>query len=150
MQTRDLAILFERDLRRLQTEIGAYADDQALWAPTAGISNPPGNLALHMCGNLRHFIGHILGGSDYIRDRDAEFSATGLSRQEITDIAETTIREIVPVLNRLDPHALSQEFPKEISGMKQTTGFALLHLFGHLSYHLGQVNYHRRITGIHS
>ena len=146
MKTTELASLFERDLLKVRTEVLSYTSDSDLWRLTPGISNSAGNLTLHICGNLRHFIGHVLGGSSYIREREKEFSQKDLSREYLAAEIDTTVTEVIPVLKALSADRLELEFPKEISGMKQTTGFALLHLFGHLSYHLGQMNYHRRMA----
>jgi uncharacterized damage-inducible protein DinB len=147
MTPHDLSILLRRDLTRLRDEVHAYQTDAALWNQAPGISNSGGNLALHICGNLRHFIGHILGGTAYTRDRDREFAIKNIRRSEILTEIDITIIEVIPVLETMTADQLAGEFPKEIGGIRQTTGFALLHLFGHLSYHLGQVNYHRRMTG---
>jgi hypothetical protein len=138
MKTTELASLFERDLLKVRTEVLSYTSDSDLWRLTPGISNS--------AGNLRHFIGHVLGGSSYIREREKEFSQKDLSREYLAAEIDTTVTEVIPVLKALSADRLDLEFPKEISGMKQTTGFALLHLFGHLSYHLGQMNYHRRMA----
>jgi hypothetical protein len=147
MTPHDLSILFRRDLMRLREEVNAYESDSGLWKPAPGITNSGGNLALHVCGNLRHFIGHLLGGTSYTRDRDREFAIKNIARSEILTEIDITIIEIIPILETLTADQLTIEFPKEIGGMRQSTGFSLLHLFGHLSYHLGQVNYHRRMTG---
>ena len=146
MTSNDLSMLLHRDLTRLRDEISAYNTDAALWVIAPGILNSGGNLALHLCGNLRHFIGHILGKTSYSRDRDNEFAVKNLSREAILKEIEITITETVPVIHGLTDEQLTSTFPKEFNGMAQSTGYAMLHIFGHLSYHLGQVNYHRRIT----
>ena len=75
MLTSTLAKLYERDLNKLKDEIAAYRGDADLWVAAQGTANSAGNLCQHLTGNLKHFIGAILGESDYVRDRDAEFSA---------------------------------------------------------------------------
>lgn len=147
MTPHELSALFRRDLMRLRDELSAYTSDAALWKTPAGISNSGGNLCLHLCGNLRHFVGHILGGTAYIRDRDREFAVKDLSSSELLTEIDITMIEILPVLETLTTDQLQDTFPKEFNGVQQSTGFALLHLFGHFSYHLGQINYHRRLTG---
>jgi hypothetical protein len=146
MTPHDLSILFRRDLMRLRDEVNAYDTDSGYWKQAPGITNSGGNLALHICGNLRHFIGHILGGTAYVRDRDREFAVKNISRSELLTEIDITIIEVIPVLETLTADQLTVEFPKEIGGMRHSTGFSLLHFFGHLSYHLGQINYHRRMT----
>ena len=136
--------ILERDLGKLKEEIRLYKNDEDLWKIIPGTSNSGANLALHLAGNLRHFIGGALGNSGYIRDRDAEFSVKGLTRGAIIEIIETTHHEIKSALKGLSPGRLQEDFPKDVGGVKRDTAFVLLHLLGHFSYHLGQINYHRR------
>ena len=139
-----MAIL-ERDLGKLKEEIRQYRNQQCLWKVAPGTTNSGGNLVLHLCGNLRHFIGAVLGRSSYVREREREFSDKNLHPGELIKIVEATVHEVIPVLKNLDPRQLQEDFPKEIGGVKRNTAFVLLHLLGHFSYHLGQINYHRRI-----
>ena len=57
----DLAFLFSRDLTKLGQQIGAFPNDEMLWETFPGVLNPAGNLALHIEGNLREFVGRQLG-----------------------------------------------------------------------------------------
>ena len=59
-----LAELYERDLNKLKSEIEQYADEADVWTVTGDIANPAGVLCLHIAGNLRHFFGSVLGGTD--------------------------------------------------------------------------------------
>jgi uncharacterized damage-inducible protein DinB len=137
--------LLERDISKLREELKLYINGDDIWITAPGTSNSAGNLTLHLAGNLRHFIGAVLGGTGYVRDRDSEFSTKNMAIKELDALLEVTLKEITPVLRQLDPEVLSKEFPKEVGGIKRDTAYVLLHLAGHLSYHLGQVNYHRRI-----
>ena len=139
-----MAIL-ERDLGKLKEEIRQYRNEQELWKVAPGTSNSGGNLALHLCGNLRHFIGAVLGRSGYIRDRDREFTDKDLSTGTLISIIEATMHEVIPALKNMNPGQLQEDFPKEIGGIRRDTAYVLLHLLGHFGYHLGQINYHRRI-----
>src|SRR5215213_2723590 len=107
-----------RELRALDREIAAYPDDQSLWKLPDGISNSAGNLALHLAGNLRHFIGNVLGGSSYQRDRDAEFSIKGLSRDELRAIVATTMRELTDTFDRITDDQLDSEYPLVITDQR--------------------------------
>lgn len=140
-----LAEIFERDLLKLKEEILWYKDENNLWLVENSISNSAGNLSLHLIGNLNHFIGATLGNSGYIRQRDLEFSSKHIPRQEIIQEIEHTISTIVPVLQRLTNEDLTTEFPLEKHGKTVKTYFMLFHLLTHFSYHLGQINYHRRL-----
>ena len=145
MLNTDVLTILERDLNKLKDELRQYRNADDLWAIAPGTTNSAGNLALHLAGNLRHFIGAVLGHTGYIRDRESEFTLKNIPVEELIRLIDTTINEITPALNNLEPDKLNAEFPKEVGGMKRDTSFVLLHLLGHFSYHLGQVNYHRRI-----
>jgi hypothetical protein len=135
-----------RDLSAVQREITAYPDDDAVWRTVPGIANSGGTLALHIAGNLQHFIGATLGKTGYVRDRDAEFAARQVSRAEI-DAQLTEAHEAVDItLTRLDPSRLRDVYPLPIGEMRVFVGPYLLHLAVHLGYHLGQLDYHRRIV----
>lgn len=142
-----LSELFERDLRKLKEEIGLYSDEMDLWVVKAGISNSAGNLCLHLIGNLNHFIGAVLGHTGYIRDRDHEFAAKGVPRDVLLTRLDETIAVVKNILQELPETRLEEDFPVEKRGQIVKTDHMLVHLFGHLSYHLGQVNYHRRLIG---
>ena len=137
--------LFTRDLGNLKTELESYQNESDIWATAGEIKNSGGNLALHLCGNLRHFIGAVLGDTGYVRDRDAEFATKYVPRGEIIaniDLTIQTINAMVPELTDVD---LAKTYPIEVFGKPMTTGWFLTHLATHLTYHLGQVNYHRRL-----
>ncbi len=148
--TQDLIKLFGRDLAKLIVELEAYPTEDSIWLVAPDIKNPAGNLALHLIGNLNQFIGVDLGGTEYQRDRDAEFNSKNVPRAELIAILKATSAMIQTVLNKLDPAQLEQISPKEVLGYPMTTGYFLLHLYGHLNWHLGQINYHRRLIATSS
>ena len=78
-----MAAIFERDLRALRREVEAYPDERDLWAQVPGVSNVAGTLVLHLAGNLQYYIGAVLGGSGYVRDRPAEFARRDVARSEL-------------------------------------------------------------------
>lgn len=137
--------LMLRDLAKLRQEISAYPSDDKLWIITGDIKNPAGNLCLHLCGNLQHYIGGVLGKSGYVRNRDAEFSIRGLPKATLMAEIDTTVAQVEQALNKLDAASLNQLYPEDVFNRPMTTGYFLIHLAGHLNYHLGQVNYHRRL-----
>jgi uncharacterized damage-inducible protein DinB len=139
--------LLTRDLTKLRTEIEAYKIESNLWVVQGEITNTAGTLCLHLCGNLRHFIGAKLGDTGYIRDRPAEFNDRNVPRTELLRRIDLTILEIDNTLQAIDPDRLRKPFPEAVFGYEMTTEFFLIHLLGHLNYHLGQINYHRRILG---
>ncbi len=140
--------LLLRDLETCEREVRLYPDDASLWRTLPGLPNSAGNLVLHTCGNLRYFVGVQLGGTAYVRDRDGEFSRSGLTREELVSELETTRSEVSSVLSRLEPGRLEQPFPAQVAGITLPAGLFLAHLAVHLAYHLGQLDYHRRaVTG---
>lgn len=138
------ARLFDRDLGVLEREVSLYPDDAALWKDVPGQPTLGGNLALHLAGNLRHFVGGVLGGSGYARHREAEFDQRGLSRQAVAAEIRAARSDVAAALAKLDPARLDEPFPEVIRGHQLPTRMVLAHLLTHLSFHLGQLDYHRR------
>ncbi|MCR5886230.1 DUF1572 domain-containing protein [Hymenobacter sp. J193] len=143
-----LRLLFRRDLNRVLQELTQYRDEETIWHVEKGIANSAGNLSLHLVGNLRTYIGAELGGVAYTRHRELEFSLKNVPRQELLEkVAET--RDIVDAsLRTLSPEVLTQEYPLLVFEQKTSTEYLLVHLTTHLAYHLGQINYHRRLLDL--
>jgi len=137
--------LFKRDLEKLKQEIGLYREERNLWVIDKGIANSAGNLCLHLAGNLNTYIGAEIGKTGYIRNRDLEFSQKNVPRQELIKMIENTITVVEDGLNNLNEDDLEKEYPLLVFKEKTSTGYFLIHLAVHLGYHLGQVNYHRRL-----
>lgn len=143
--TSDLGSLFGRDLAKLIKQIEAFPTDEALWQTLPGVMNAAGNLALHIEGNLREFVGRQLGNLPYERKRELEFSSKGASRAELSKrLAE--LRQTIPsVIEELSAEQMEMEYPEVVLGAATSTREFLIHLYGHLNWHLGQVDYLRRI-----
>lgn len=137
--------LLLRDLAKLKQEISSYKTEEAIWKLDGEIKNTAGNLCLHLCGNLQHYIGAVLGQSGYMRNRDAEFATRGLSKEALLKEIDATLSIVPKILAALSPALLDQQYPEDVFGKPMTTGHFLIHLAGHLNYHLGQINYHRRL-----
>jgi hypothetical protein len=135
-----------RDLAGFALELDAYRDNPSIWVLPPGVNNSTGTLTLHACGNLRHFIGAILGKSGYVRDRDAEFAVRDLPRVELEMLLAVTREEVARALDQLDSDALPLDFPVPIGKTTLSTGRFLVHLATHLTYHLGQADIHRRVV----
>jgi uncharacterized damage-inducible protein DinB len=146
MQADDLRAVLLRDLRSLAREVHAYPDDATPWRAVPGIANTGGTLVLHLAGNIRHFIGAVLGGSAYVRDREAEFGRRDVTRAELVEAIEQAISEAERVMPTLTPERLDADFPVPMGGRTFTTARWLTHLVSHFGYHLGQVDYHRRMV----
>jgi hypothetical protein len=140
-----LAKLFTRDLTRLIQELRAFPDDDTLWRRAPGVKNSAGNLVLHLEGNLREYIGRQLGQVPYNRVRDREFAAGGLSRQEMLQRMEQVLELVPGVISRLSDSDLSAVYPERVLESPLSARDFLIHLHGHLNFHLGQIDYLRRI-----
>ena len=148
MLTQTLRTLFRRDLTKLKQEIELYKDESKLWIIDKGIANSAGNLCLHLVGNLNTYIGKELGHSGYIRNRELEFSQKDITRAELLKKIDETIGVVDKVLDTVTGQQLEEEYPLIVFTEKMTTGFFLVHLIAHFSYHLGQINYHRRLLDV--
>ena len=142
-----MAAIFERDLRALAREVESYPDERDLWARVPGVPNVAGTLTLHLAGNLQYYIGAVLGGSGYVRDRPAEFARRDVARSELLREIEAARTAVARTL-RL-PLDVDGEFPEAVAGNRVRTGDYLVHLATHFAYHLGQLDYHRRIVTGH-
>ncbi|TDI70294.1 MAG: DUF1572 domain-containing protein [Bacteroidetes bacterium] len=141
----DILIFLVRDLEALARELGLFPSEDMIWETPAGITNPAGTLAMHACGNLRHYIGAVLADSGYVRDRPAEFETRGLSREELVAEINRTLEDLREALPSLDPSVLDTPFGETVGGITLPTRRFLIHLCTHLSFHVGQVGYLRRL-----
>lgn len=140
-----LQALFERDLLKLKTEIELYYDEKKLWYIEKNISNSAGNLCLHLIGNLNAFIGTEIGKTGYVRNRELEFSLKDVPRKELLEKIEATMEVVKQSLVKITDNQLQADYPLLVFKEKLSTAMFLTHLATHLSYHLGQINYHRRL-----
>jgi uncharacterized damage-inducible protein DinB len=139
--------IFERDLNKLKIEINSYSDESELWIIEKNIKNSGGNLCLHLLGNLNQFICGILGKNGYVRNRDAEFNDKNISKKILIKNIDNTVKGIAETFQSMSDKDFDLTYPIDVFNKKMTTGFFLIHLATHLNYHLGQINYHRRIIG---
>lgn len=141
-----IAAVIRRELHTLERELNGYQTEEQLWALPAGLPNSGGTLALHAAGNLRHFVGAVLGGSPYVRDRDAEFNRRNVSRTELIGELREAERAVLDTLTTMDPARFAEPYPQPVANRRVDTGEFLTHLVSHLAYHVGQVDFHRRIV----
>jgi uncharacterized damage-inducible protein DinB len=134
-----------RELKALRREIETYPSEEDLWEVRPGITNPGGNLALHLAGNLQYFLGNVLGHNGYVRNRDAEFGSKDVPRSELLREIDNAIAAVETGMERITEADLARPYPESVGGVSSTTGAFLAHFATHLAYHLGQVDYHRRI-----
>ncbi|MEM6734609.1 MAG: DinB superfamily protein [Bacteroidota bacterium] len=142
--SKELKKLFVRDLNKLMEEINAYSDEASLWMKQGNIKNSAGNLVMHICGNLQYYIGTTLAGTDYIRDRSFEFEGK-MKIHQLHDEIDKTLEVIKFFFESSTEELYEKNYPVEVFGFHMSTFYFIIHLQGHLNYHLGQINYHRRI-----
>jgi uncharacterized damage-inducible protein DinB len=145
MAIETLKTLFNRDLNKLKVEIGSYQNENKIWSIDKNISNSAGNLCLHLIGNLNTYIGAQIGKTNYIRNRELEFSQKDIPQAVLITQIEATIQTVNDALLLLTDDHLRKEYPLLVFETKTSTEFLLIHLTTHLAYHLGQINYHRRL-----
>ncbi len=138
--------LFDRDLKKLKDEISSFKDEKNLWKISGEIKNTAGNLCLHLCGNLKTFIGANIGHNGYVRDRESEFSSKNISKEDLLKNIEETIESVNSSLSSMEEIELDNIYKQNFLQKNVSTAFFLVHLIGHLNYHLGQINYLRRMT----
>jgi len=143
-----LTKLFLRDLEKLKAEITSYKTEENLWKISGEILNSGGNLCLHLCGNLQHFIGAVLGNSGYVRKREEEFSKKNVPIRELVAEIELTMEVLKKTFAELKEDDLQKIYPINVFGYEMTTEYLLTHMDAHLTYHLGQINYHRRLLSV--
>ena len=140
--------IYQSDLDKLKTEITSYRKEENLWKISGDIKNTAGNLCLHLCGNLQHFIGAVLGNSGYVRKRDEEFSKKNVPIRELVTEIELTIEILKKTFAEMKEDDPQKIYPINVFGYEMTTEYLLTHMATHFSYHLGQINYHRRLLDV--
>lgn len=144
------AYFFIQGMDKLETEIKSFQHEEEIWKVTGDISNSAGNLTLHLVGNLNHFIGAQIGKTGYVRDRDTEFSSRDLQRDLLLNMISETRTMLEQSFASVKEEDLAEIFPLNNFGEGKTTGYVLQVLLGHLNYHLGQINYLRRVFSPHA
>jgi len=144
MITEDIKNLIIRDLNKLNEELSLFQEEKNIWKTVDNITNSAGHLTLHICGNLRHFIGHILGGSAFIRNRENEFNSSPVLLEILTSEILSAKEEVAETLDSFTLEKLNSTYPINVFNKEMTAQFFLIHLHGHLTYHIGQINYLRR------
>lgn len=121
----------------LKVCLGKLTDKQ-IWARGKAHENTVGNLVLHLCGNMRQWIMHGVGGAKDVRVRDAEFSADGgLGGAALMEIFASTVAEARAVIASLPAGRLIEKTTpqkREVSVLE-----AIYQVVAHVEQHVGQV-----------
>lgn len=145
MKTQEYRKLYKRELEKLKIEVELYKNEKNMWVIDKEIANSAGNLCLHIIGNLNHFIGYALGKTDYVRDRENEFTLKNIPLIDLLSEIEITMTVVENTLQNITDDQLEHEYPLAKLEEKASIEYLLSYLLIHLSYHLGQINYHRRL-----
>ena len=140
----ELAELYRRDILKLKEEIENLKDEGSLWRKADGVNNPAGSLALHITGGLNWLVGTLLANTGYVRERDKEFSARDVPKEQLISGLDDLAAMVYRVLSGLSEEEFESDYPLDFLGNK-SVHFYMVNFYGHLNYHLGQVNYLRRI-----
>lgn len=141
-----IAAVMCRELGAIERELNAYGTEEQVWALPPGLPNSAGTLALHAAGNLQHFVGTVLGGSSYVRDRDAEFARRDVPRSELIAELQRAADVVRRTLPSLDAARFAEVYPLPVANRRVNTGEFMTHLATHLAYHVGQLDFHRRVV----
>jgi len=150
MTGQEYLFFYERDINKLIAELQVYEQDEEIWTTNEGIKNSAGHLSQHLIGNLNTYIGQAIGKIPYERNREAEFGQVRYQRSQLVELLKDTLSRIRQALSSLKETDLANQFPPEVLFLaeKQSVAFVLTHLLAHLSWHMGQINYHRRLIKI--
>ena len=140
-----LALSFDAKLEQLIDEVESYQNEENMWRTDENISNSAATLTIHLMGNLHHFIGASLGNTGYVRKRPEEFTARGVSRESLIIQLKECRSMVAEILTSWNADEHTADYPAEFSGSQDEDVKSLIHIFGHLAYHVGQINYHRRL-----
>jgi uncharacterized damage-inducible protein DinB len=139
-----LSRLLVRELEGFGRELELFPDDESVWRTVPGVANSAANLALHVAGNLQYYVGAVLGGTGYVRDREAEFRRRSGPRSGVVREIRTAIRVVQDVLRDLPAERLALEYPEPVDDLAFRTDRFLFHLCTHAAFHLGQAGCLRR------
>lgn len=114
--------------------------DSDVWWRAHETNNSAGNLVLHLGGNIRQWVYHHLGGKDFRREREKEFSQRAVIRKtELLAYLRSAVQDVDAVLADFPVENLHKTY--EIQKYSVTGLEAILHITEHFSYHVGQIVY---------
>jgi uncharacterized damage-inducible protein DinB len=130
------------NLQRMQGYIHAcfakLSDDQ-IWMRNSPSENAPGNLVLHLCGNVRQWIGSYVGGLEDVRNRPEEFRTDiQMDRAALLAQLDETLALALDVLGRVPAGQLPERIPVQ-DGQVKSVLEAIYHVVGHFQQHTGQI-----------
>lgn len=148
MLLEELKAFLLRDIASVERELDLYPDEESIWKNLPGLPNSGGNLILHLAGGTQYFFGSALASTGYLRNREAEFSKKDIPRSDLTKELHDARQAVLAGFATMTEEKLEQPFPARITDTDLSARLTILQLVTHLAYHLGQLDYHRRmVTG---
>jgi hypothetical protein len=143
----DLASLTAAEFARYFEHMAARVDRavrsvsaEALWTRPFPFGNSIGHLVLHLTGNLNYYIGAMIAGSGYVREREKEFTDSGRpSPDEVLNRFHTAVAMVVRTLHAQDDLGFQVPVEHEIP-IKSRLGLFLV-CASHMNNHIGQMSY---------
>ncbi len=111
--------------------------EEQVWLRANDNVNSVGNLILHLCGNVRQWIGHGVNGKEDIRRRDAEFAAKEGPKAQLAELFQATLTEAIAVVEALPAERLVERIIPQ--GTEVSVLEAIYQVTGHLQEHAGQI-----------
>lgn len=135
--------LADRLLRMYPAQIRAcleeLSEEQIWWRPSAS-TNAVGNLVLHLCGNLRHYLGRGVASTGYRRDRPAEFAAQGpMPRAGLLRHLDEAVADARRAFESLTDARLLET--ADLGPESQAIASLLVGVTAHFNGHAGQIVY---------
>jgi len=135
----ELALYFRHMAARVEKAARSITDEQ-LWIKPFPFGNSIGHLILHLTGNLNHYIGALVAGSGYVRNREHEFidPAHPPSDELLARFLET-VDMVVRTLEAQDDSSFLT--PVAAQAPIQTRLGLFLVCAAHMNNHIGQMSY---------
>jgi uncharacterized damage-inducible protein DinB len=116
----------------------ARLSPEQIWMRGGDHENAIGNLVLHLCGNVRQWIGSGVGGQADVRMRDAEFAARGgLEAAELRERLTAVVAGAAEIIRTLPAGRLTERI--RVQGYDVSVLEAIYHVVEHFSGHTGQI-----------
>ena len=130
---------FEENTPKIEKCLAELTEDE-LWHRPNASSNSPGNIILHLCGNITQYVLSSLGDIEDKRERDKEFTSTRvLQKAELMDKLKTTVSAAVKIMRSLNDSDMLQKH--SVQGFDLSAIGIIIHVVEHYSYHTGQIIY---------
>ena len=116
----------------------ARLTDVQVWERHGAHENAVGNLVLHLCGNMRQWVMHGIGGAKDVRVRETEFSADGgLTGAALMELFEKTVAEARGVIASLPAERMVEKITPQTHEVSVLG--AVYQVVGHVQQHVGQI-----------